>query len=140
MERLFGTWQGRLPQELRKACITTMQDANAYIAEHFIPWHNRKLRVRPAETATAFVPAAHADLDAIICLQHSRIVQNDNTVTLGTRTLQIQSAKWRASFAKTRVTVCEHLDGYLSVRCGPRILGWYLEDGTQIHENERSVA
>jgi hypothetical protein len=29
-ERGFGTWQGRLPQELRLAGITTMEGANAF--------------------------------------------------------------------------------------------------------------
>ena len=45
MERLFGTWQGRLPQELRQAGVTSMAEANRYIREVFMPWHNQHLTV-----------------------------------------------------------------------------------------------
>jgi hypothetical protein len=143
MERQFGTWQGRLPQELRKAGIRTMEEANRYIRDVFIPWHNRHLTVEAREPGSAFVPACQTDLDAILCLQHERIVQNDNTVTLGNRTLQVQPALWRVSFAKCRVTVCEHLNETLSVRYGPRILGWYHQDGSPLEaagKQRREVA
>lgn len=123
MERMFGTWQGRLPQELRKANITTMEQANEYIREVFIPWHNKALSVKATEPGTAFVPAQNTDVDAILCVQHERVVQNDNTVSLGRRVLQVEPSEWRVSFAKSRVKVCEHLNGLLSVRMGPRILG-----------------
>jgi hypothetical protein len=36
-ERMFGTLQGRLPQELRSAGITTMEAANRYLREVFLP-------------------------------------------------------------------------------------------------------
>jgi hypothetical protein len=138
MERQFGTWQGRLPQELRRAGIRTMEEANRYIKEVFIPWHNSHLTVEPREQGSAFVPAGHTDLDAIICVQHDRIVQNDNTVTIGQLQLQIQPALWRISFAKCRVIVCEHLDGTISVRYGPRILGRYNQDGSSIEKEKEN--
>jgi transposase len=137
MERLFGTWQGRLPQELRKAGIKTMEEANRHIREIFIAWHNSHLTVEAREPGTAFVPAGQTDLDAIICARHDRIVQNDNTVSLGRRCLQIESLQWRVSFAKSRVKVCEHLDGLISVRMGPRILGWYDQTGSPVKANRK---
>lgn len=139
MERQFGTWQGRLPQELRKAGITTMEEANRYILEVFIPWHNSHLRVEAREPGSAFVPAGNANLNEILSIQHERIIQNDNTVTLGTRRLQIEPAQWRVSFAKCRVKVCEHLDGLVSVRLGPRILGWYDSKGEPIKADKRKA-
>jgi hypothetical protein len=63
MERFHGTWQGRLPQELRRAGITEMVAANQFIGEKMIPSHNRKLAVPPREEGTAFVPAHDADLE-----------------------------------------------------------------------------
>ncbi|MCB1101214.1 MAG: ISNCY family transposase, partial [Kiritimatiellae bacterium] len=89
IERFFRTWQGRLPQELRKAGVRSMEEANIYITETFLPWHNRRLSISPAEAGTAFVPAANTDLEAIICAQHERIVQKDNTVSFEKRCLQI---------------------------------------------------
>ena len=58
MERFFGTWQGRLPQELARAGITTMEVANDYIRQKFIPWHNRKLTVPCSEEAPPLCRAA----------------------------------------------------------------------------------
>ena len=138
MERFFGTWQGRLPQELRKAGITTLQEANRYIAQRFLPWYNRTLTVAARESGSAFVPAGNTDLDAILCVQHDRVVQKDNTVTLGNLRLQIESAEWRVSFAKCQVKVCEHLDGSLSIRYGPRILGRYQPDGSSLSPPQKN--
>ncbi len=140
IERLFGTWQGRLPQELAKAQIRTMQEANAYIENTFLPWHNRKLTVQAREPGSAFIPAGNTDLHATLCVQHERVVQKDNTVTIGSLCLQIAPSQWRVSFAKCRVKVCEHLDGTLSVRYGPRVLGRYHQDGTPIKKHKPNVA
>ena len=43
-ERMFGTLQGRLPQELRLAGVTDMEAANRFLAETFLPEHNRRFR------------------------------------------------------------------------------------------------
>jgi transposase len=134
MERFFETWQGRLPQELRKAGIKTVGEANKYIRNIFIPWHNSHLTVPALEAGSAFVPCENTDLDGILCIQEERIVQNDNTVIYGNRHLQIEPVQWRVSFAKSRVKVCEHLDGRISVRLGPRILGYYTGDGLLIKQ------
>ncbi len=137
MERFFGTWQGRLPQELKKAGIKTLGKANEYIRNVFIPWHNSHLTVPARETGSAFVPCENVDLDGILCIQEDRIVQNDNTVIYGNRHLQIEPNQWRVSFAKCRVKVCEHLDGRISVRLGPRILGYYTPDGLRIKSPDK---
>src|SRR6202171_776892 len=41
-ERNFGTWQGRLPQELRLAGITTVEGANEFLRERYIAEFNRQ--------------------------------------------------------------------------------------------------
>lgn len=137
MERLFGTWQGRLPQELRSAGIKDLKEANRYLKRVFTPWHNRALTVRAKERGSAFVPRYNVDLDEILSIHHERLVHNDNTVTLGKRRLQIEPSRWRVSFAKCRVTACEHLDGTISVRYGPRLLGRYRCDGSTIRPAQK---
>lgn len=129
MERFFGSWQGRLPQELERRGINTLTAANQYIAETFRPWHQRHWTEPAREAATAFVPYGEVDLDAIFCVQHERSVAADNTVTVGTRCLQIAPHSSRWSYANCRVKVCEHLDGRWSVRYGPQLLGWYDSQG-----------
>lgn len=41
-ERMFGTLQGRLPQELRLAGITSMEAANRFLGEVFLPDHSAR--------------------------------------------------------------------------------------------------
>ena len=44
-ERGFGTWQGRLPQELRLNGITDMAGANEFLRDRYIAGFNNKFRV-----------------------------------------------------------------------------------------------
>jgi transposase len=132
MERFFETWQGRLPQELRKAGISEMEAANDFIRRTMIPWHNRKLAAAPREAGSAFVSAQGADLEGILCVVEDRVVNNDNTVSWGKRKLQLEPVGWRSSLAKCRVKVCEHVDGRLSVRYGPQVVGWYDGQGQRL--------
>jgi transposase len=140
MERFFGSWQGRLPQELGRVGITTVAEANRYLREKFLPWHQRHWTEPAREKGHAFVPCGTTDLAAIFCVQHERSVAADNTVVVGGRRLQIapQSSRW--SYAKCRVKVCEHLDGRWSVRYGPHLLGWYDRDGQPIKDKLKRAA
>src|SRR6266852_2202646 len=61
-ERNFGTWQRRLPQELRLRGITTVQEANRFLRESYIAELNRKFSVPAAQPESAFVPASGQDL------------------------------------------------------------------------------
>ena len=137
MERFFGSWQGRLPQELRRAGVRTLPEANRYIRERFLPWHNRHWTEPARERGTAFVPCATVDLEAILCVQHERAVAADNTVVVGGLRFQIPPQSTRWSYAKCRVKVCEHLDGRWSVRYGPHHLGWYRNDGTLLTDKPK---
>lgn len=140
MERFYGTWQGRLPQELRKAGITEMAAANEFIRRKMIPWHNGKLAVKPAEPGSAFVPVGTADLDGILSVREERVVNNDNTVAFGKLKLQLEPVRWRGTLAKCRVQVCQHVDGRLSVRYGPRLVGWYDTQGQPLKIKQLEAA
>jgi hypothetical protein len=130
MERCWETWQGRLPQELRLAGIRTVEAANAFLAQMWVPFHHRTWTVPAAGEGSAFVPYTGDQLERIFAVQHARVVGNDNCVAFERRRLQIPQAVWRYSFAKCRVTVYEHLDGTLSLGYGPHTLGRYAADGT----------
>jgi len=122
-ERNFATWQGRLPQELRLRGITTVEEANRFLREHYIAELNRKFSVAAAQSESAFVPVSGKDLDRIFSVQQERVVNQDNTVHIANRTLQIEKTQWRNTLAKCHVLVCEHLDGTWSVFYGPHRVG-----------------
>jgi transposase len=128
-ERSYGTLQGRLPQELRLRGITTIDEANCFLREVFLPDYNRRFTVEPAQKGTAFVPYRGGELEKIFSLQYERVVGNDNVVTLGSLALQIPAQAFRFSLARCRVLVCRHLDQTLSVFYGPHLLGRYAPNG-----------
>jgi transposase len=81
-ERMFGTLQGRLPKELKLAGIKTIEAANRFISEVYLPEHNTRFG-RPAEVAeSAFVPVDPAQLREVLCIEEDRVVARDNTVAL----------------------------------------------------------
>jgi len=121
-ERNFGTWQGRLPQELRLAKIGNPEEANRFLRQRYIREFNRKFRVAPAQQGTAFVRTPRSDLAWIFSVQTERVVANDNTITLRDRVWQLDKTSWRHTLAGCTVTVHEHLDGSLSVRYGPHVV------------------
>jgi hypothetical protein len=70
--------------------------------------------VPAAQPESAFVPASGKDLDRIFSVQQERVVNRDNTVSVGGRVLQIDRVRWRGMLAGCRVLLCEHLDGPVS--------------------------
>jgi len=128
MERLFGTLQQRLPQELRLAGITTPDAANRFLAARFVPAHNARFAVAAAEPGSAFVPFA-GDLAEILCVQEERVVGNDNCVRYQGLSLQIPAQRHRHHFVKVKVRVHAYADGRLAVFHGPRCLAHYAPDG-----------
>jgi hypothetical protein len=130
MERLFGTLQGRLPQELRIAGITTMEAANRWLAEVFLPRFNARFAVSAAEPGSAFVAYVGRPLEDILCIQEERQVGRDNTVRYNGMVLQIPEQTHRHHFVKATVRVHAYADGTLAIFHGPRKLARYRADGS----------
>src|SRR5271169_3974247 len=128
-ERRFGTWQGRLPQELRLAGITGVEEANGFLRQRYMVEFNRRFQVAAAQAGSAFVARRTGDLDLIFALQFQRTVNRDNTVSFQNLKLQIEAVRWRASLAGCTVTVHQHLDGTISLTHGPHRLGRYSAEG-----------
>jgi transposase len=128
-ERSFGTWQGRLPQELRVAGITTLEAANSFLREQYIKEFNAKFTVKAAERGTAFRRCIRADLNWIFTVQTERVVAKDNTVAIAGRSWQLDKSRFRHSLAGCTVTIHEHLDTTISIRYGPHVIGSFEANG-----------
>src|ERR1700722_13596522 len=128
-ERNFGTWQGRLPQELRLRGIQSMAGANEFLRESYLAEFNHRFAHPGTQPGHAFLPGRGKNLDLIFSLQHERTVNQDNTVHLGPCILQIEKTHWRATLAGCRVTIYEHLDRTWSIGYGPHIVGRYNQQG-----------
>jgi transposase len=134
IERLFGTLQGRLPQELRLAGITSIEAANRFIAETFLPAFNDRFSVPAAEEGSAFLPYVGRALADILAIQEERQVQNDNTVRYKRLTLQIPEQAHRRHFVKATVKVHEYPDAKLAIFHGPRCLARYDSKGDLLQQ------
>ena len=128
-ERSFGTWQGRLPQELRLAGITTIEGANTFLRESYMAEFNRMFQVPATERGTAFRRTSRTDLNWIFTMQTERVVAKDNTVAIGDRCWQIDKTQFRNTLAGSTVTIHEHLDESISIRYGPHVVGRYSSSG-----------
>ena len=126
VERANGTLQDRLVKELRLANITTIEAANAFLEDGFLEAFNKRFAVEPLEAANYHrAVSAERPLDDLLCLETTRQVQNDWTVTYGATTLQILSQE-RQPRAKSRVLIRERLDGEIEILQGDEPLA-YIE-------------
>jgi transposase len=127
-ERSFGTWQGRLPQELRLAGISTVEAANAFLRERYIAEFNGKFTAPAREKGTAFRKTSRADLNWIFTVQTERVVAKDNTVAVADQHWQLEKSRFRSSLAGCTVTIHQHLDATVSIRYGPHVVGRFNAD------------
>jgi transposase len=124
-ERAFRTHQERLPKELALEGITTMEAANRYLSEVYLPAFNAEFSHPAPEEGSAFVPWTGEPLDEILCEHFERIVGNDNCVSFEGRILQIPSDRYRLHYVRATVRIHRHPDGSLSLFHGPRKLSDY---------------
>ena len=129
-ERAFRTLQDRLPKELALAGIATLEAANRFIAERYLPEHNAAFAIAPAEAGSAFIPDPTGQAGAILCIQEERRVANDNTVKWRGLILQIPPSPLRPHFVRATVRIREYPDGRLAVFHGPHRLADYDPEGT----------
>jgi transposase len=137
-ERVFQTLQDRLVKELALAGIDTVEAANLFIRDVYLPAHNARFAVAAEQPGTAFVAIPGVDIDEVLCVQEERQVGNDNCVSFNRLKLQIPESPLRAHFVKARVKVRLYHDGSHAIFHGPRCLGRYDKKGA--FRQEKNVA
>jgi hypothetical protein len=117
VERSFQTAQDRLVKGLRVAGIATLEGANRYLDEEFLPWWNQHLVVSPANPADAHRPVdADCDLNAVLSVVDTRQVAADYTIRFQGRVYQIARADVRQGLRGGVVRVELRLDGSIHMR------------------------
>jgi len=106
IERLFGTFQDRLIKELRLERIKDYQQANRFLEEKYIAYHNKKFaHLKGIESIYKPLPQG-INLDFIFCKKYTRKVNFDNTIKFEGQIIQLPPTQYRLSFAKCVVEVC----------------------------------
>jgi transposase len=138
-ERAFRTLQDRLPKELALAGISTVEAANRWLAQTYVPQHNAAFAIAAEQDGTAFLQDRTAAWTEILCLQEERTVGNDNTVKWNRLCLQLPPSRLRPHFVKATVRVHEYLDGAIAVFLGPHRLADYDATGNLFTTIEKAA-
>jgi transposase len=120
IERHWQMLQDRLPAELALHGIRTLDAFDAFLPPFLARCHDWFAQA-PRETVSAW-RAAPRHLDRILACRYTRVVGQDNVVSIPGHTLQLPPGPHQRSYARARVEVRELLDGRLMVLRDDRIL------------------
>jgi transposase len=124
IERFFGTAQDRLVKGLRKAGADTLEAANQYLEQVYLPLWNERFTVEPAHRSDAHRPLrAEHNLAAILSHVEERVIVKDYTFQFGRERYQIRKSSIVPRMRGSRVRVEVRLDGTMAARWE----GKYLE-------------
>ena len=115
IERLWGTFQDRLVNQMRLDKVDNIQQANEYL-QTFLPAYNLQFAVPAAQPGTAYCKPDEGFIsDEVFCFKYSRTVGKDNVVSFYGQHLQILPSAVRSSYAYARVEVHQRMDGSLAI-------------------------
>jgi len=110
VERLFGTFQDRVINEMRLAGVNNYEEGNKFL-DAYLPKYNRQFGVAPAKKADLHRPfTGGRELDRILSIRNKRALRNDFTVAHNKRLYQIKD-----NIRTKTVTVEERTDGSMRI-------------------------
>lgn len=117
VERSFQTAQDRLVKGMRVAGVRTLEQANRYLDEEFVPWWNQHLVVAAANPADAHrAVETSCDLNSVLSVVEARQVASDYTIRFHGKVYQIARQDVRPGLRGGRVRLEARLDGSLHAR------------------------
>ena len=121
IERLFKTFQDRVIKEMRLAGVTTLDEANRFLAR-YLPIYNRRFAVQPVQPADLHrARPARRDLDRILSLHTTRVLRRDWTLAHHGQLYQVQT-----NVRATHVLVEERIDGSMRITHHGRALDYHV--------------
>jgi transposase len=130
VERSNSTHQDRLVKKMGRKQIRTHEEANAYLETTYLPEHNTRFAIPPAQAADYHRHAPpRKELEEIFRLETERTVSNDWVVRYENRYFQLQRQSGHYAPAKSKVTVCQWEDGRIAIEYRERKLEYKELDG-----------
>lgn len=123
VERSFQTAQDRLVKGMRIAGVTTLETANRYLDEEFMPWWNQHLVVTPANPTDAHRSLDKTfNLNAILSVVETRQVTSDCTFRFQGKIYRIGRADVRPGLRGSNVRIEVRAGGSVHARFQERYL------------------
>jgi transposase len=116
VERLFETLQDRLTKVMRLDSINSIEAANEYLENYYLPKWNKKFTVEPVSNFNAHRSAKEYDLEAIFSIQDERTVTNDFTIKFNSKIYQIEPGNFTGDIRRKKVLMEVRLDGSVKAR------------------------
>jgi hypothetical protein len=115
IERLWEFFQDRLVVEMRLQAITTKEQANKFLPG-FLKQINESFTVPAQQAESVFRVAPRArELDRILCLKETRVVNSDHTISYEGLIVQLPGSSKYASIAKQRVEILQLKDRSIEI-------------------------
>lgn len=127
VERIFGVLQDRLIKEMRLKNISTIEEANLFLQNEFIPWYNRRFSVEAKGKANLhqkLTKKEEQQLNHIFTRQIERTIQNDFTVSYKTQWYQLIKGQPVTVCKQDKVIVEENSQGKINIRLRGKYLNF----------------
>lgn len=128
VEKMNGTLQRRLVKEMRLNKINTIEDANKFLKEIFIPKFNKQFAVMPKKENDLH-RKLNADeknnLNKILSIQSERKINNDYTIRFDNNYYQLTETQPTTVYKKDKIIVEEHLNGEIKISTRNHYLSYF---------------
>ena len=124
IERTNGTFQGRLVQELRINNITTVEEANKYLLEVFVPYFNKRFALDYNKFSSVFEESPIEEkINYILAVLTPRKIDNGNSIKYINKYYQpYLNDKLKCFMPKTNCLVIKSFNGDLLVAIDEQVL------------------
>jgi DNA-binding Lrp family transcriptional regulator len=123
VERSFQTAQDRLVKGMRVSGVRTLEEANKYLAEKFLPWWERHCTVAAAHPDDAHRPLGrdHNLVSSISIVKFPKI-DNDHTFRVEKAKYRVDKRDVKPGLRGSRIRFERRLDGTVAARFGSTYL------------------
>ena len=139
-ERSFGTWQGRLPQELRLAGISTWRAPIAFCGSGTSGSSTPSSGAGGGERHGVSADGAERSELDLHGADGTGGGQGQHGGDRGPVVADRQDADSATRLAGSTVTIHEHLDETVSIRYGPHVVGRYQQHGRKADQRDNQRA
>ena len=123
VERLFKTLQDRLIKEMRIAGIASLEEANRFLEEVFLPFWEARFTVEVREDVDAHRPLPEGvELLRLFAQTQQRVIRADFTLCYRNVYYQIEAPEADPRMPKQKLTIGHRLDGCICYRWQERYL------------------